>query len=69
MIRMNLPMAMQGLVVVPIFAGFDERAGVGTALQVRRHRAGATRRPTTFAQGSGGKDARELAEEAVQSAT
>jgi hypothetical protein len=29
MIRMNLPMAMQGLVVVPIFAGFDERAGVG----------------------------------------
>ena len=29
MIRMNLPMAMQGLVVVPIFAGFDEKAGVG----------------------------------------
>ena len=29
MIRMNLPLAMQGLVVVPIFAGFDERAGVG----------------------------------------
>src|SRR5262249_13215365 len=29
MIRMNLPMAMQGLVVVPIFAGFDERTGMG----------------------------------------
>src|SRR5213596_684335 len=29
MIRMNLPAAMQGLVVVPIFAGFDERMGVG----------------------------------------
>jgi proteasome beta subunit len=29
MIRMNLPAAMQGLVVVPIFAGFDEKAGVG----------------------------------------
>ena len=25
MIRMNLPAAMQGLVVVPIFAGFDEQ--------------------------------------------
>jgi len=29
MIRMNLPAAMQGLVVVPIFAGFDEKAGLG----------------------------------------
>ena len=29
MIRMNLPAAMQGLVVVPIFAGFDEKAGIG----------------------------------------
>ena len=34
MIRMNLPMAMQGLVVVPIFAGFDERAGVGRLFPV-----------------------------------
>jgi proteasome beta subunit len=29
MIRMNLPAALQGLVVVPIFAGYDEKAGVG----------------------------------------
>jgi proteasome beta subunit len=29
MVRMNLPAAMQGLVVVPIFAGFDEKASVG----------------------------------------
>ncbi|MEZ2391574.1 proteasome subunit beta [bacterium RCC_150] len=29
MIRGNLPMAMQGLAVVPLFAGFDEVAGVG----------------------------------------
>ena len=29
MIRMNLPAAMQGLAVVPIFAGFDEKAGLG----------------------------------------
>lgn len=29
MIRGNFPMAMQGLVVVPLFAGFDERRGEG----------------------------------------
>lgn len=29
MVRSNLPAAMQGMVVVPIFAGFDERRGVG----------------------------------------
>jgi proteasome beta subunit len=29
LIRQNLPAAMQGLVVVPIFAGFDRRRGVG----------------------------------------
>ncbi|KRE78510.1 proteasome subunit beta [Arthrobacter sp. Soil763] len=29
MIRSNLPMAMQGLAVVPLFAGFDRAAGIG----------------------------------------
>ena len=29
MIRANLPAAMQGLVVVPLFAGFDQRRGEG----------------------------------------
>jgi proteasome beta subunit len=29
MIRQNFPMALQGLVVVPLFAGFDERRGAG----------------------------------------
>ncbi len=29
MIRANFPMAMQGLVVVPLFGGFDERRGEG----------------------------------------
>jgi proteasome beta subunit len=29
MIRQNFPMALQGLVVVPLFAGFDERRGIG----------------------------------------
>ena len=58
MIRMNLPMAMQGLVVVPIFAGFDERARRGAASSSTTSPAGGTRRPTTRRQGSGGKDAR-----------
>ena len=58
MIRMNLPMAMQGLVVVPIFAGFDARpewAGSSSTTSP----AGATRRADYVAQGSGGKDARD----------
>jgi proteasome beta subunit len=29
MVRANLPAAMQGMVVVPIFAGFDHRRGIG----------------------------------------
>lgn len=29
LVRSNLPAAMQGMVVVPIFAGFDERRGLG----------------------------------------
>ncbi len=29
MVRSNLPAAMQGMVVVPIFAGFDQRRGLG----------------------------------------
>jgi proteasome beta subunit len=33
MIRGNLPAAMQGLVVVPIFAGFDTRRGIGRLFQ------------------------------------
>ena len=31
LIKQNLPAAMQGLVVVPIFAGYDRRRGVGRA--------------------------------------
>ena len=29
MVRANLPAAMQGLVVVPLFAGYDDRRGIG----------------------------------------
>jgi proteasome beta subunit len=58
MIRMNLPAAMQGLVVVPIFAGFDERAGVGRIFKYDVT-GGRYEETDYFAQGSGGKDARD----------
>jgi len=58
MIRMNLPAAMQGLVVVPIFAGFDERMGVGRIFKYDV--TGGKYEDTDYwAQGSGGKDARD----------
>jgi proteasome beta subunit len=58
MIRMNLPLAMQGLVVVPIFAGFDERAGAGRLFKYDVT-GGRYEETDYFAQGSGGKDARD----------
>jgi proteasome beta subunit len=58
MIRMNLPMALQGLVVIPIFAGFDERAGVGRLFKYDVT-GGRYEEADYFAQGSGGKDARD----------
>ncbi len=33
MVRSNLPAAMQGLAVVPLFAGFDQRRGTGRLFQ------------------------------------
>jgi proteasome beta subunit len=58
MIRMNLPAAMQGLVVVPIFAGFDEKLGVGRIFKYDL--TGGKYEDTDYhAQGSGGKDARD----------
>jgi proteasome beta subunit len=58
MIRMNLPMAFQGLIVVPIFAGFDERAGIGRLFKYDVT-GGRYEETEYFAQGSGGKDARD----------
>jgi proteasome beta subunit len=58
MIRMNLPAAMQGLIVVPIFAGFDEKVGVGRIFKYDV--TGGKYEDTDYwAQGSGGKDARD----------
>lgn len=57
MVRANLPMALQGLVVVPLFAGFDRRADVGRIYEFDV--AGGRYEETRFATaGSGGRDAR-----------
>lgn len=57
MLRQNLPMAMQGLGVIPLFAGFDERRGVGRIFKYDL--AGGRYEQSDFwATGSGGRDAR-----------
>jgi proteasome beta subunit len=58
MIRMNLPAALQGLVVVPIFAGFDEKSGIGRIFKYDVT-GGRYEEADYYAQGSGGKDARD----------
>ena len=57
MIRMNLPMALQGLVVIPIFVGYDPRAGVGKIFKYDVT-GGRYEETDFYATGSGGKDAR-----------
>ena len=57
MIRGNLPLAMQGLIVIPIFAGFDLRRMGGRIF--RYDVAGGRYEDADYhATGSGGKDAR-----------
>jgi proteasome beta subunit len=57
MIRQNLPMAMQGLVVVPLFGGYDERQGAGRIF--RYDVTGGRWEEADFhANGSGGQFAR-----------
>ena len=58
MIRMNLQAAMMGLAVVPIFAGFDEKVGIGRLFKYDI--TGGRYEETDYdAQGSGSKDARD----------
>jgi proteasome beta subunit len=58
MIRLNLPAALQGLIVIPIFAGFDEKAGTGRLFKYDI--TGGRYEETNYdAQGSGSKDARD----------
>jgi proteasome beta subunit len=57
MVRANLPMAMQGLVVVPLFAGYDPREGIARIYEFDA--AGGRYEERRFATtGSGGRDAR-----------
>ncbi|CAA9212449.1 MAG: Proteasome subunit beta, bacterial [uncultured Acidimicrobiales bacterium] len=57
MVRSNLPMAMQGMVVVPLFAGYDLRRHIGRIFTYDA--TGGRYEETDFhADGSGGRDAR-----------
>jgi proteasome beta subunit len=57
MIRANLPAAMQGLVVVPVFAGYDLMRNVGRIFKYDVT-GGRYEEDDYHATGSGGKDAR-----------
>jgi len=57
MIRRNLPMAMQGLAVVPIYAGYDLRRHVGRIFKYDIT-GGRYEEGDFHATGSGGRDAR-----------
>jgi proteasome beta subunit len=57
MIRQNFPMALQGLAVVPLFGGFDERGGVGRLYRYDIT-GGRWEEENFHATGSGGRPAR-----------
>lgn len=58
MVRGNLPMAFQGLVVIPIYAGYDLKRGEGRIFKYDV--TGGRYEETEYhATGSGGKDARD----------
>ncbi len=57
MIRRNLPMAMEGLAVVPIYAGYDRRRRIGRIFKYDLT-GGRYEEGDFHATGSGGRDAR-----------
>ncbi len=57
MVRQHLPMAMQGLAVVPLFAGYDLRRGIGR-IYTYDVTGGHYEEADFQATGSGGRDAR-----------
>lgn len=57
MVKSNFPMAMQGLVVVPIFVGYDSGRGEGRIFKFDVT-GGRYEEADFYATGSGGKDAR-----------
>jgi proteasome beta subunit len=57
MIRANLPAAMQGMIVLPIFAGYDDRRGLGRLFKYDVT-GGRYEESDHFSTGSGGREAR-----------
>jgi proteasome beta subunit len=57
MVRQNLPAAFQGLIVIPIFVGYDLRKGEGRIFKYDIT-GGRYEETDYYATGSGGKDAR-----------
>ncbi len=66
MIKGNLPFAMQGLVVIPIFAGYDLHKGEGRIFKYDVT-GGRYEEIEHYATGSGGKDARNTLKKRYQS--
>jgi len=57
MVKMNLPLAMQGLIVIPIFVGYDRRRSEGKIFKYDVT-GGRYEETDYYATGSGGRDAR-----------
>lgn len=57
MVKANLPMAIQGLVVIPIFVGYDQRRGEGKIFKYDLT-GGRYEETDYYATGSGGREAR-----------
>ncbi|MEE8301857.1 MAG: proteasome subunit beta [Candidatus Tectomicrobia bacterium] len=57
MVKQNLPAAFQGLIVIPIFAGYDQRAETGRIFKYDVT-GGRYEEQEFYATGSGGKEAR-----------
>ncbi len=68
MVRQHLPMAMQGLVVVPLFAGFDRRLGEGAIFEYDPA-GGKYRSADLSATGSGGMFAKTALKRGYASVT
>jgi proteasome beta subunit len=57
MIKANLPLAFQGLIVIPIFAGYDQKRGEGRIFKYDIT-GGRYEEAEYYSTGSGGKDAK-----------
>ncbi len=65
LVRSNLSLAMQGLIVLPIFAGYDLKQGKGRIFKYDAL-GGRYEEDTYYAIGSGGKDARSTLKKLYQ---